>query len=105
VFFRLGGLCVLAGTLIGIRFVVSYLAGDGAGHIQSLIFAAVLLIVGFQTLLIGLIADLIGGNRALLEDTLFRVCAIELRLGDGAEVVRLAAEQEGERKRAERHAP
>jgi glycosyltransferase involved in cell wall biosynthesis len=105
VFFRLGGLCVLAGTLIGIRFVVSYLAGDGAGHIQSLIFAAVLLIVGFQTLLIGLIADLIGGNRALLEDALFRVRAIELRLGDGAEVVRLAAEQEGERKRAERHAP
>jgi glycosyltransferase involved in cell wall biosynthesis len=96
VFFRLGALCILAGTLIGIRFLFAYLADGGAGHIQSLILASVLLIVGFQTMLSGLMADLIGGNRTLLEDTLFRVRQIELRLGDGPEVVRLAEERAGE---------
>jgi glycosyltransferase involved in cell wall biosynthesis len=95
VFFRLGGLCILAGTLIGIRFLFDYLADGGAGHIQSLILASVLLIVGVQTMLIGLVADLIGANRTLLEDTLFRVRQIELRLGDGPEVVRLAEERAG----------
>ena len=61
----------------------------GAGHVQSLILAAVLIIVGFQTMLIGLVADLIANNRSLLEDTLFRVRELELRLGDGPDVVKL----------------
>jgi glycosyltransferase involved in cell wall biosynthesis len=79
-----------AGSLIGFRFLLEYLADEGAGHIQSLILAAVLLIIGFQTILIGLIADLIGANRTLLEDTLFRVRELELRLGEGPEVEWLA---------------
>jgi glycosyltransferase involved in cell wall biosynthesis len=90
VFWRLGGACVLAGTLIGLRFVVYYLTGGGAGRVQSLILAAVLLIIGFQTILIGLVADLIGQSRSLQEDTLFRVRELELRLGDGPDIVRLA---------------
>jgi len=89
VFWGLGMLAILGGSAIGARFLVQYLSGEGAGHIQSLILAAVLLIVGFQTMLIGLVADLIGGNRSLLEDTLFRVRELELRLGDGPDVVRL----------------
>ena len=40
---------------------------------QSLILSAVLMIVGFQVLLIGLVADMISGNRKLLEDLLYRV--------------------------------
>jgi glycosyltransferase involved in cell wall biosynthesis len=92
VFWTLGGLFVAAGVLLGLRFLADYLAGDGAGHIQSLILAAVLVIVGYQTLLIGLVADLIGGSRSLLEDTLFRVRELELRLGDAPTVVRLADE-------------
>jgi glycosyltransferase involved in cell wall biosynthesis len=90
VFWRLGGACVIAGTLIGLRFVVYYFSGGGAGRVQSLILAAVLLIVGFQTILIGLVADLIGQSRSLQEDTLFRVRELELRLGDAPAVVRLA---------------
>jgi len=89
VFWGLGMLSILAGGAIGGRFLFQYLAGEGAGHIQSLILAAVLLIVGFQTMLIGLVADLIGGNRSLLEDTLFRVRELELRLGEGPDVIRL----------------
>jgi len=89
VFWGLGALGILGGLAIGARFLFQYLAGEGAGHIQSLILAAVLLIVGFQTMLIGLVADLIGGNRSLLEDTLFRVRELELRLGEGPDVIRL----------------
>ena len=106
VFWGLGALCVGAGTLIGLRFLAAYLVGHGGGHIQSLILAAVLLIVGFQTMLIGLVADLIGANRSLLEDTQFRVRELELRLGDGPDVVRLGAEVEPvPPARAERRGP
>ena len=36
------------------------------------------MIVGFQVLLIGLVADLIGGSRKLLEDVLYRVRQLEI---------------------------
>jgi len=89
VFGALGALAIGAGILIGMRFVVDYLYYGGEGHIQSLILASVLLIIGFQTMLIGLLADLIAGSRALVEDTLFRVRELELRLGEGPDVERL----------------
>jgi glycosyltransferase involved in cell wall biosynthesis len=91
VFWWLGMLFIGGGLLIGLRFVGDYFSGQrGVGHVQSLILAAVLIIVGCQTLLIGLVADLIGSARSLIEDTLFRVRVMELRLGDGPEVVRLS---------------
>jgi glycosyltransferase involved in cell wall biosynthesis len=89
-FWGLGALLIAAGVGLGLRFVAYYLVGHGAGHVQSLILAAVLLIVGFQTALFGMLADLIGGNRSLLEDTRERVRELELVLGEGPEVVRLA---------------
>ncbi len=79
IFLMLGGLMILAGLVPAGRFLYYYLvAGDGAGHVQSLIFAAVLLIVGFQILLIGLLADLIGFNRKILEEVLYRLRKLEL---------------------------
>lgn len=57
-----------AGFLIGLRFMWKYLGGEGEGHIQSLILAALLLGMGFQTLLIAFVADLLAANRKLLED-------------------------------------
>ena len=83
VFSTLGALGILTGIAIGLRFLYHYLSAGGEGHIQSLILAAVLLIVGVQTILIGLVADLIAANRALIEDTLLRVREVELRLGEG----------------------
>ena len=67
-----------AGTLIGARFLTFYVRGTGGGHVQSLILAAILLIVGFQLFILGLVADLLAANRRLLEDTLYRVRKIEL---------------------------
>jgi glycosyltransferase involved in cell wall biosynthesis len=89
VFLLAGGLSIAGGLVIGLRFLMYYLAGEGDGHVQSLILGAVLLIVGVQTSLIGMVADLIGANRSLLEDALFRVRELELRFGDVPEVERL----------------
>lgn len=77
-FFIIGAVPLSVGVVIGIRFLYFYLLHTGAGHVQSLILAAVLMIVGFQVCLIGLVADLIGFNRKLAEDTLYRVKRLEL---------------------------
>jgi len=79
VFTYIGGTLFLVGFLISLRFVYDYLTTGGFGHIQSLIFSAVLMIVGFQVALIGLLADVMSGTRKLLEDLLYRVRAMELR--------------------------
>ena len=78
VFFTLGILSLLAGLLIGLRFLWFYVNGAGGGHVQSLILAAIFVIVGFQVLLIGLVADLVAFNRKIMEETLYRVRRVEM---------------------------
>ena len=77
-FFTIGALLMLAGSALGIRFLWDFTHGDRGGHIQSLILAAVFLIVGFQTMLIALIADLISVNRRLSEEVLVRMKRMEM---------------------------
>lgn len=78
VFTSVGLLLIAASFAIGVRFLYYYFTSGGAGHIQSLILGAGLAIVGFQTILIGLLADLIARSRQLLEDALLRVKRLEL---------------------------
>ena len=78
VFSFLGGGMIICGLILGLRFLWYYFTGPGTGRVQSLILVAILLIVGFQTCLIGLVADLIGFNRKILEELLYRVRRIEL---------------------------
>ena len=59
------------GFLIGLRYVVYLLMGEGAGHVQSLILGGVLLGMGFQAGLVAFLADVIAANRKLLEDIRF----------------------------------
>lgn len=59
----LGILIILIGFLGIARFLYFYLYGDGSGHVQSLIMSSIFISVGFNTLLLGVIADLIGVNR------------------------------------------
>lgn len=73
IFTVLSLILLLAGGAIGGRFVYFFLQGEGTGMVQSLILAAVLLIIGFVTFLIGLIADLVSFNRKILEEILYRV--------------------------------
>jgi glycosyltransferase involved in cell wall biosynthesis len=78
VFTILGGVLFLGGLVLAGRFLYFYIIGQGSGHLQSVILAAVLLITGFQVLLIGLVADLIGFNRKILEEIIYRVRQLEL---------------------------
>ena len=66
-------LFVAAGAVLGLRFLGYYLFGENpGGHVQSLILAAVLIVIGFQTFLIALLADLVAINRRLLEEMKLR---------------------------------
>jgi glycosyltransferase involved in cell wall biosynthesis len=78
VFTYLGLVVFAAGFVLGLRLVYYYWLGEAARHIASAIAAAVLMIVGFQVLVIGLLADVISGNRKLLEDLVYRIRVLEL---------------------------
>jgi len=68
-FFGTIGLLLLgAGVLLGFRFLYFYLTGDGTGHVQSVVLSAVLLAMGFQTILVAFLADIFAANRKLTED-------------------------------------
>jgi glycosyltransferase involved in cell wall biosynthesis len=78
VFSVAGGILMAGGLVLGLRFLYFLVQGTGTGHVQSLILAAVLAIVGFQVLLIGLLADLVRMNRKMVEDMLYRARRLEL---------------------------
>lgn len=63
----LGGLFFAAGLIAGIRFLFFYLSKAGSGHVQSVVFSALCIIVGLMLTMIGLVGDLIATNRKLLE--------------------------------------
>ena len=65
----IAALFFIPGLALGIRFLVL----GASGHVQSLILAAVLMMMGTQTFIMGLQADLISANRKLLEDIQYRV--------------------------------
>lgn len=68
VFFWLAALLAVPGLLVGGRFLYFYFVrGDGTGHVQSLIFASLILMLAALAGMCGLLADLIATNRKLLE--------------------------------------
>lgn len=73
----IGGLMFGVGFLVGLRFLYVYMVQGTAGHVQSLIFASLLMTMGFMTLVLGVIADLISVNRKLLEDLRFRLWQLQ----------------------------
>ena len=68
-----GGTTFLLGFVIGCRYLFFFFMGQTEGHIQSLILSAILLIVGFQIIMMGIAAELISVNRQLLEDIQVRI--------------------------------
>jgi glycosyltransferase involved in cell wall biosynthesis len=73
VFVLVGSVIFLAGFLFSLRFTFYLVLGQGGGHVQSLILAAVLMMIGFQTAMTGLVTDLIAINRKIIEDVLLRI--------------------------------
>ncbi|MEN8165322.1 MAG: glycosyltransferase family 2 protein [Acidobacteriota bacterium] len=73
IFLRIGAIPVTVGTALLIRFLGYYLSGASpAGHVQSLILAVILILVGVQIWVVGIVADLIAVNRRLLEESVER---------------------------------
>lgn len=71
----IGSIIFAIGTIFILRFLYFYFFSEsgGEGHIQSLILASALIILGFQVFIIGLLASAIGWNRKLLEEILYRI--------------------------------
>jgi hypothetical protein len=76
-FGTLGIMSITLGLLIGLRFLVFYFTGAGKGHIQSLILVSILLLLGVQSIIAGLQADIIAANRKILEDVQYRIRKID----------------------------
>ncbi len=68
-----GGTSFLIGFVIGCRYLYFFLQGQTEGHVQSLILSAIMLIVGFQIIMMGISAELIAVNRQILEDIQVRI--------------------------------
>ena len=69
----LGAIPLVLGVLLGVRFLVFLFQGAGGGHVQSLILASLLIMIGIQTVIVGLQADVIAANRKILEDIQYHV--------------------------------
>ncbi len=72
-FMSVGLMLFCTGLIGGTRFLCYYFSGNGSGHVQSLIFASILLGIGFQTMLTAFLADLLAVNRRLMEDIQYRI--------------------------------
>lgn len=79
VFLTLSVIPLLGGLFLLGRFTYYFLIGDGEGHIQSMIVATILIVLGFLTILIGLLSDLIARNRTLGEDANYRLKKMDIR--------------------------
>ena len=78
VFFLLGLISLMIGFLLGIRYLYFFIIEMSNGHIQSLILASIMIIIGVQVIFIGLVSDLIAANRRLNEEVLYRIKKLEL---------------------------
>ncbi|MBW1637331.1 MAG: glycosyltransferase family 2 protein [Deltaproteobacteria bacterium] len=72
-FLSIAALFLTLGFLLGVRFLFFYLTGAGQGHVQSVVLSGVLLGIGFQTVLVAFLADIIAANRRLLEDVRYEL--------------------------------
>ncbi|MBQ9245815.1 glycosyltransferase family 2 protein [bacterium] len=76
-FALIGGSILFIGFILLARFLMLYFLGSGNGYIQSLIISSILIITGFQTMVFGVLADLLSINRKLIEDVQVRVKKLE----------------------------
>lgn len=72
-FVSMGSVPIIAGMILGVRYLVFYFNGAGNGHIQSLLLAITLILLGVMIGVVGLEADVIAANRKLLEDIRYEI--------------------------------
>jgi len=80
-FVKIGSLFLGGAVILGIRYLYFFFFGmKKGGHVQSLIFAAILTIIGVQLIFTGFLADIIAANRKLTEEILYRQRKEQFRL-------------------------
>jgi glycosyltransferase involved in cell wall biosynthesis len=87
---------LLVGLALGLRFLYYFVQNPGhSGHVQSLILAAICIVVGAQIFIFGMLGSLVRANRLLLQDIRLRVRRIELGREPGRETAGWAREEGG----------
>ncbi len=76
-FGSIGIIAFLIGLILGIRYLIFFFTGGATGHVQSLILASTLMMLGCMIGIIGLQADIIAANRKILEDVQYHVRKID----------------------------
>ena len=69
----LGGLLLIFGLALSIRYLYFFFQGSGTGHVQSVILAAAFLIIGSFVILLGILVNLMVSSRILQEEVLYRI--------------------------------
>jgi glycosyltransferase involved in cell wall biosynthesis len=83
-FLYLGSFPFAVGTLLGVRWLLLYvLEGSTKARVPSLVLAAILILIGFQLWIMGLVADLLATNRKMLEDIQLRLRKTEFAQNSG----------------------
>ncbi len=80
VFVTLAAILIVLAAVPWLRFFVAWVQGDGAGHVQSLIFGAVLFNAAVVMAALGVIGDLLAGQRIMTQRVFEKVRRIELQL-------------------------
>lgn len=85
-FFLLGSLPFALGTLLGVRWLILFFMEESLrARVPSLVLAAILILIGFQLWIFGLVADLMSVNRRILEDIQLRLRRAEVEQGGEGE--------------------
>ena len=79
-FMLLGSVPVIAGIILGIRFLIRFFMGNGGGNVQSLILVSLLITIGVMMWVIGVLADTIAANRKIMQDVQMRVRKMDYEL-------------------------
>lgn len=74
----LGSIPFTIGFMLGVRWLLLFFSGTTRTRIPSLILAAILIIIGVQLWLFGLVADLMAVNRKMLEEIQLRMRRAEI---------------------------
>jgi glycosyltransferase involved in cell wall biosynthesis len=85
-FYSIGLLLFFSGTLMGVRYLWLAFVLGSRGHVQSLILASILIGIGFQTIMVAFVADLLSVNRRLSEDIRYQLLKNALEEKGGHEI-------------------
>lgn len=69
----LGSIPFSIGFFLGVRWLLLFLSGTARTHVPSLILTAILILIGVQLWILGLVADVMAVNRKMLEEIQLRI--------------------------------